>query len=818
MKVSSSAQPDDYGPRRHEDTEPKRILRASVTPWLVAVIYLALHIPFLAPSLEDIDSINFALGLREFNPALHQPHPPGYPVYMVMGHVSLAIVERVSSMTRVSAEAWSLAVWSAIGGAGCIIAVWFFFAALAERSGQLPTSNSQLSRSRDVAASGSLGVGSWKLGIDAHEAGRAVMWATLLLAASPLFWMSGLRPMSDLPGLALAIGAQALLLRRGPSLGRRSSESEGGRSAIQARLIQGALLAAIAAGIRVQTAVLTVPVLAFVLLEQRNLKTWWRPVAAFAAGCLAWGVPLVVASGGIDAYLAALHSQAGEDFAWVDMLWATPTPRHFASALYQTLVLPWASIPLAVAVTLAAAIGALVMLLREWRALLLLVIAFVPYLAFHLLFQETITVRYALPVLPAIAWLAARGIALAGRFTAVVAVPFVVSALIVAVPGAAAYGRDPHPAFRAIADAVQRARVQPPAAVYSHYGVRRPLQAADTGPLHIVEPRTNYEWLGLVDYWRGGGTAPVWFFADERRTDLALIDPQSRHDVVRYRWTVEQRPELSGTRPLGVDWYRLPVPGWFTGQGWSLTPETGGITQATAMGPDHRPIEAFVRRRPGAFHLVVGGRHLGNEGDADAELELAVDGARVDRWTLPFKDRNFVRFIDLPQGIAGPGAFASLTISSRSLNPAQPAPVAIRQFDIQPAAQMIYGYGEGWHEEEFTVETGLKWRWTSERSVVQIKGPSQPVQLTLSGESPLRYLDAPPTVKVTAGGATIAQFQPDADFEWTVTVPAEELARSGGAVAIETDRVYLPGPAEGTADTRHLGLRIYDFRVTPVSP
>ena len=584
MKVSSSAQPEVHGPRRHEDTEPNRFLRDSVTPWLVAVIYLALHLPFLAPSLEDIDSINFALGLRAFNPALHQPHPPGYPVYMVLGHASLAIVERVTSMSRVSAEAWSLAVWSAIGGAGCIIAAWFFFAAITDRGP----------------------------GRSAPQRQPAVVWATLLLAASPLFWMSGLRPMSDMPGLAMAIGAQALLLRRGPS---------------RARLIQGALLAGIAAGIRIQTAMLTVPVLAFVLLEQRDLKAWWRPLAAFAGGCLAWGVPLVLASGGIDAYLAALHSQAGEDFAWVDMLWATPTPRHFAVALYQTLVLPWASIPLAVALAVAAAIGALVMLLREWRALLLLVIAFVPYLVFHLLFQETITVRYALPVLPAIAWLAARGIALAGRFTAVVAVPFVVSALIVAIPGAVAYGRDPHPAFRAIADAVQRARVQPPAAVYSHYGVRRPLQAADTGPLHIVEPPTKYEWLGLVDYWRGGGTAPVWFFADERRTDLALIDPQSRHDVVRYRWTVEQRPELGGTRPLGVDWYRLPVPGWFAGQGWSLTPETGGITQATAMGPDHRPIEAFVRRRPGPFHLVVGGRHLGNDGDADAELELAVDGA-----------------------------------------------------------------------------------------------------------------------------------------------------------------------------------------------
>ena len=46
---------------------------------------------------------------------------------------------------------------------------------------------------------------------------------------------------------------------------------------------------------------------------------------------------------------------------------------------------------------------------------------FGPYAIFHLLFQETITVRYALPLLPAVAFLAARGFALAGRFTSVVA-------------------------------------------------------------------------------------------------------------------------------------------------------------------------------------------------------------------------------------------------------------------------------------------------------------------------------------------------------------------------------------------------------------
>ena len=741
---------------------------------VIAALYLAAHLPFLAPSLEDIDSINFALGLRHFDPALHQPHPPGYPVYMLLGHISLPIVERVTSTTAVAAEARALAIWSAIGGAACIIAAWLLFTAFAERSRQY-----------------ALGVGRWKV----------ELWAVLLLAAAPDFWMTGLRPMSDMPGLALAIAAQALMLR--------------------SRRVEGALLAGIATGIRVQSAVLTLPVLAFVLVDNPpspSASARFRPIAAFALGCLSWGIPLVIASGGVSAYLAALNTQAAEDFSWVDMLWSNPTPRHIAIGLYQALVLPWGSIPLAVSIGVAAAIGMLVTVVREPRVFVVLSIAFVPYFVFHLLFQQLDTVRYALPVVVPVAWLAARAFALAGRFMPAVAGPFVAAALIVAVPGGVAYGREPHPAFRAIADAVQRARVQPPAAVFSHYAVRRPLQAAEVGTLHVVEPPTQYEWLGLVDYWRKGGTAPVWFFADERRSDLALIDPHSRTDVVRYRWAVQQRPELSGTRPLGVDWYRFGVPGWFAGRGWSLTPETGGLTQASSTGPDRRPIEAWVRRRPGPFHLLVGARHLGNTGDADAEVTLTVDGRSVDHWTVTRADPNVLRFVDLPQGIQGDGPFASLTIASRSLDAKRGAPVAIRQFDIQPSTQLIYGYGEGWHEAESVVETGLSWRWTSERSVLRIKGPPQDVKITIRGESPLRYFARAPTVTLTAAGETIAQFQPADDFEWSATVPAAALATSSGAIAIESDRVYLPGQVEHTADERHLGLRIFDLRVTPVSP
>jgi hypothetical protein len=764
--------------------EPRTANRRAVI-FSIALLYLTAHLPLLAPSLEDIDSINFALGLRHFDPALHQPHPPGYPVYMLLGHISLPIVE-MTGTTGVAAEARALAIWSALGGAACLIAAWFLFAAIGEH---LPT------------------ISAWRLGVPE--------WATLLLAASPDFWMTGLRPMSDMPGLALAVAAQSLLLmQRGPT-------ERGGPfgSAVTA----GALLAGIATGIRVQSAVLTLPLLAFVLIDRppRFVSTsLWRvkALAAFVIGCLAWGIPLLIVSGGVHAYIAALNTQATQDFSWVDMLWSNPTPRHIAIGLYQALVLPWASIPLAVAIGVAALIGVLVSLLREPRVLLVLAVAFVPYFIFHLLFQQLDTTRYALPIVIPVAWLAARSFALAGRLSPIVAVPFVAAALIVAVPGGVAYGRDPHPAFRAIADAVQRARVQPPAAVYSHYAIRRPLQAADTAGLHVVEPVIQYEWLGPVNYWRSGGAGPIWFLADARRTDLALIDPHSRSDVVRYRWSVEQRAELSGTRPLGVDWYRLGVPGWFAGQGWSLTPEIGGLTQSTSMGPDRRPIEAWVRRRPGPFHVVVGTRHLGDAADADAELTLAVDGRPVDRWSVTRAARNALRFVDLPDGVPGTGPFAVVTIASRSVDPKRTAPVAVRQFDIQPSTQLISAFAEGWHEAEYSVETGQTWRWSSERSVLRVNGPAQSVTLDIAGESPLRYFDRPPAVKITAGAVTLAQFQPDTDFEWHVTVPAETMVNSGGAIALEIDRVYLPGKVEGTADDRHLGLRIFDLRINGVDP
>src|SRR5918994_218586 len=87
---------------------------ASVLCSLLAAAWLAAHLPYLAPSLEDIDSINFALGLRDFDVASHQPHPPGYPVYIALGRASLAAVGVAApSLGEARAEAVALAIWSA---------------------------------------------------------------------------------------------------------------------------------------------------------------------------------------------------------------------------------------------------------------------------------------------------------------------------------------------------------------------------------------------------------------------------------------------------------------------------------------------------------------------------------------------------------------------------------------------------------------------------------------------------------------------------------------------------------------------------------
>jgi hypothetical protein len=532
---------------------------------------------------------------------------------------------------------------------------------------------------------------------------------------------------------------------------------------------------------------------------------------------------LVALTGGIGGYLRALGSQAGEDFAWVDMLWAHPTPKAIAFALYDTLVLPFDNVLLGVVILVIAGAAKLWLLVFDRRALVLLAIAFTPYLFFHLLFQETANLRYATPIVPAIAYLVGRVTSPPLRYAGRSRIRTVCGAIVVAallwyaVPAGVAYGRDAHPAFRAIADMTSAASTNAvkPAAVFSHYSLRRPLQAQPTS-LPIIEPVRNYEWLAAEKYWLSGATEPVWFLGDPKRTDLALIDPQQRRTPVHYRWAVADRPALLGTRPLGVDWYRFEAPGWFAGEGWELTPETAGIARAANKRLQQQPISAYVRRRHEPMVALIAGRDLGALNDPASIFEVSIDGAVVDRWRLnPASDGiHFFHVMQLPDGVpAGPGNYATMAIAARAEQPGIATPqVAVEQFDIQPVGTVMFGFGEGWQEAEYNNSTGLAWRWTSDAATLRIM-PSRDVAVRIRGESPLKYVKATPTVRIRAGSRELAVFHPDRDFDWSVKVPGDALNASAGTVTIETDKIYLPGQAEGTADARRLGLRVYGVEV-----
>src|SRR5579872_6005312 len=54
---------------------------------VLAALVAVFRFAFRSHYLYDIDSVNFALALIKFDPAVHQPHPPGYFLYVLLGRL-----------------------------------------------------------------------------------------------------------------------------------------------------------------------------------------------------------------------------------------------------------------------------------------------------------------------------------------------------------------------------------------------------------------------------------------------------------------------------------------------------------------------------------------------------------------------------------------------------------------------------------------------------------------------------------------------------------------------------------------------------------
>ena len=732
----------------------------------LAVLFLALHLPFLPKSLEDLDSINFALGMRHFDVAQHQPHPPGYPLFIFVANIfGIALPSEAAAMAVVSVLAGALAVFSLVA----------LFTALDDRL-------------RD----------------------RGAILATLVTIGTPLFWFTASRPLSDLAGLAPALAIQALILR----------------ATTTGQLAAAGFLAAFATGVRSQVAWLTVPLLAWRIVRSPSGTRFAASLqAALAAivGALLWLVPLVLLSGGPREYWRTVTKQGAEDLSGIVMLWTTPTLRQLWFALTQTFVAPWVVPALAALVLAIALVGVLRVLRTSPGVVVTLLVAFGPYFVFDLLLQETATTRYALPIIPVIAYFVVRAVDAGDPRQTFVPVALALIGITIAQAEVTAYARSAAPAFRLLEAMHERLehgrkRHAPPPVAAMHrreeLDLRRPLTwVGDNVRFAAKLPAPpKHEWLELVKYWNSGGRADIWHVADPLRTDLALVD----HDPgrgVELRWPLAYHSLIGGVRPDVMDWTVLRQPGWYLGEGWALTPETAGVAKEDGHGPGIAPIIGWIRRRPEAATMMIGGRNLLLSGPA-VKFTVAIDGRVVDE---PIVEPGFfLRTLHLPAGaLEGSGDYATITVSADRPH------AAIEQFDVQSSDRLLYGYDAGWQEPEYNPTLGLLWRWTSDRATVRVHAAGRAVALTLAGDRPLFLL--PPSwpkrarVRISAGGRVFYDDQVGLRFAIDAKIPADALAGDESAITIETDQWYVPAErSRRSHDRRRLGLRVLECRLRVV--
>jgi len=651
--------------------------------------------------------------------------------------------------------------------------------------------------------------------------------AALLAVSSPLIFTMTTRPMSDVVGLAFGVAAQACLARAWwwqtpPADGDRrltttQIEASGGL------IVRGAFLAGLAIGVRTQTLWLTVPLLALVLADRIGRGAAGALLGALmtsALGSLLWAVPMVVATGGLGEYLTVLGMQAGEDFSSGEMLFTSGSLRALAQGLVHTFVDPWNHPVLGAVVLLLAAAGSIALLRHDRRTLVLLSALTLPYLTFHLLFQETPFIRYAMPLVPVMALLAVRGQQmLLPRAMPAVSGGLVVAGLAMAVPLSMQAVASPGVAVQVLGALRDAAPTEAPAALAMHQAFRRPLQA-ETVPVRPMLPSPpRREWLELVGHWREGGQGPVWFLADPRRSDLALIDPRSRTVRHEYSWAPTEARVFSGVRPNAVQWIEMQLPRWIAEIGWALTPETAGMAQLMHAGPHVAPIVAQVRRGPEALRLLIGGRHLGAAGAPAAQLTISIDDTVVDAFTV--SPGFFLRTVMLPAGAVAPGGpesgrdgpYAPLQVASAPISGTQPIVSAIEQFDVQTPDTLMWGYDEGWHEAEYRPALGV-WRWTAAQASLRIVGASAPVRVAVRYEAPRLSFASPSSVRLMVGDQVLAEqqaFETGGVIE--ATVPLAALEAVGGVVRVGTSQTFTPAERSGATDRRTLGLRIFGVTV-----
>lgn len=218
--------------------------------WSVLIGAVALtRFLFRSHYLYDIDSVNFALAMRRFDPSVHQPHPPGYFLYVYLGRlVNVLFHDPNAALVAISIAA------------SCAAALTIY--ALT----------------------------------DEWFGTQAARFAGLLFLFSPLAWFHGTVALTYIVEAFFSALVGLICWR---IYSRPCSET-------RARwMLVGAFVLGVAAGVRPSSLLFLGPLFLF-SLKGASAKQAFVALALLAATVLAWLIPMIYASGGPAAYFGSL--------------------------------------------------------------------------------------------------------------------------------------------------------------------------------------------------------------------------------------------------------------------------------------------------------------------------------------------------------------------------------------------------------------------------------------------------------------------------------------------------------------------------------
>ena len=561
---------------------------------------LGLRLPFLAPTLDNTDSVNFDLGVHDYDPGTFQPHPPGYPVFILLAKVVHGLF---------ASHAAGLGILSAFFSAMSLVPLYVLMRTLLRGS---------------------------------SAPGWGATLACLLTLLNPTLWFNSVRPMSDLTAFFFITAAQCLLLT---SL--LDDEVPGQRRRLV--WLVGVALAGLSSGVRLQAIWSVGPLLLYGTWRFRALR--FATVLTFTVAVAAWIIPMLSLSGGLMRYAQSLSLLIGGALPG-EPLFSRLTLNHAASRAVDVLLAPWQDPHLGGAILCLAGVGALILATSNRRLLALLSLLFAPYALYHYLLQDTTAVRYTIPIIPAVSLLASLPILRAPWRVALVrplaAVGAAAAAAVVTVPALIAYHSTSTPSLQALAtvDRLQPAEpfILSGQAVFSRY-----LTAVRT---HDVMLPTKGTRRTLLTYWKDGRRTPVLFMRDPQRMALLFFGRDGQQHVGYWAWPRSVRPFMQGERPSDVELVRLTPPRWLAESGLLVSPEAGPLATVIAEKPLFH-----VRTSPNRKALLVSG-FLNRKGSARVSLKV---GRRVHRaWDV--SERFTLRTLIDP--LAGPAPYLPLSLET----------------------------------------------------------------------------------------------------------------------------------------------------------